>query len=328
MADSKGFWSERRVLVTGATGFLGGWLVRRLLDEGASVVAPARSLVRPSQFSRTGLAARCEVPMGDLSDARFVASLFEGAPYAAIFHTAAVADVRVALQDPVACFRSAIDSTMYFLEQIRTRSPSTVMVTSSSDKAYGPQPTPYREDSGLRPNHPYEVAKAAQDMMTQSYGKVFKLPVCVTRCANYFGGWELNLTRIVPDAILCALDRRPLVLRSDGRFTRDFIHVEEGAKIQTDLARRLIEKGDIKGEAFNFSYEVEIDIIALAEKIFALAGINPGIRVDNTAQAEIRHMRVDTAKAHEMLGWRPERDLDQALAQTIDWYRNWNREGA
>ena len=180
----------------------------------------------------------------------------------------------------------------------------------------------------IEPFYVMEVAKAAQDMMTQSYGKVFKLPVCVTRCANYFGGWELNLTRIVPDAILCALDRRPLVLRSDGRFTRDFIHVEEGAKIQTDLARRLIEKGDIKGEAFNFSYEVEIDIIALAEKIFALAGINPGIRVDNTAQAEIRHMRVDTAKAHEMLGWRPERDLDQALAQTIDWYRNWNREGA
>lgn len=315
------FWRGRTALVTGATGFLGGWLVQWLLGQGAHVVAPVRNAAKASQFVTGGLMARCTAPVGSLYDPEFVASLFDGHRFDAVFHTAAVADVRVALQDPVECFRSAIDSTFLILEQVRKRSPHTGVVVSSSDKAYGPQAVPYFETSGLKPNHPYEVAKAAQDMIAQSYGRVLGLPVCVTRCANYFGGWELNLTRIVPDAVLCALDGRRLTLRSDGKFTRDFLYIEDGVSVQIGLAERLIEKADIKGEAFNFSYEVEIDILELVAKIFGLVGNDPGVDVVSTAQAEIRHMRTDTQKARTMLGWAPAFTLDTGLAATIDWYR-------
>lgn len=319
------FWRGRTAMVTGATGFLGGWIVKWLLDNGAHVVAPVRNPKKPSQFVNAGLIARCDAPVGSLYDPAFVKGLFDRSTFDAVFHTAAVADVRVALQDPIECFRSAIDSTVLILEQVRTRSPQTAVVVSSSDKAYGPQAVPYLESSGLKPNHPYEVAKAAQDMIAQSYGRVMGLRSCVTRCANYFGGWELNLTRIVPDAILCALDNRRLTLRSDGKFTRDFLYIDDGVAVQFGLAERLIEKSDIKGEAFNFSYEVEIDILALVAKIYALVGANPGIDVVSTAQAEIRHMRTDTQKARTMLGWKPAFDLDSGLAKTIEWCRQ-NRD--
>ena len=155
-------WQGRNVLVTGATGFLGGWLVGRLLKYGAHVVALVRREKADSQFELAGYSARCQVVRGEAWDPALIASVFEAYPLTAVFHTAASADVNKALADPVNNFLSAINSTMLLLEQVRIRNPDCAVVVSSSDKAYGPQPAPFFESAPLRPHHPYEVAKACQ----------------------------------------------------------------------------------------------------------------------------------------------------------------------
>ncbi len=316
-------WQGRTVLVTGATGFLGGWIVRRLLDYETKVIALVRGVRPESQFNLTDCRERCTVVRGQAYDADLIAGIFENHPISAVFHTASNADVNNALANPVDNFRSAIDSTMLILEQVRTRRPDCAVVVSSSDKAYGPQPTPYREEAALRPHHPYEVAKASQDLMTQSYGKVFGLPVAVTRCGNYFGGWDFNWTRIIPGTIRSLIANEPIILRSDGKFTRDFLYIEDAVDIQLMLAERVLEDEAVRGEAFNFSLEVDVEIIDLVEKIASLMGGNADIRVNLAAPAEIRFMRVASDKARERLGWAPKFDLDLALRAAIDWYTDY-----
>jgi len=318
-------WKGRTVLVTGATGFLGGWLIARLLDYGALVVAIKRRAKGDSQFELAGLEMQCEVIRGEVWDPILIANVFASYPITAVFHTAAQADVNRALIDPIENFRSGIDSTMFLLEQIRILKRDCVIVVSSSDKAYGPQSTPFRESAPLQPHHPYEVAKATQDIMTQSYGKVYGVPAVVTRCANYFGGWDFNWSRIIPGTIQSLCQGEPVVLRSDGQFTRDFLYVEDAVDIQLMLAKRVAEDPEMRGEAFNFSLEVDIEIIDLVRRIGQLMGLKTEPTVNNEAKTEIRFMRVASDKARERLGWAPRFELDPALEATIEWYRRYLR---
>ena len=316
-------WQGRTVLVTGATGFLGGWLVGRLLRYGANVIALVRREKANSQFGLAGYSGRCQVVHGEASDPALIANVFETYPLAAVFHTAASADVNKALADPVDNFLSAINSTMYLLEQVRINNPECAVVVSSSDKAYGTQPTPFFESAALRPNHPYEVAKATQDLMAQSYGRVFGVPVAVTRCGNYFGGWDFNWNRIIPCTIRAILLDRPVVLRSDGRFTRDFLYIDDAVDVQLMLAERVIADPSIRGEPFNFSLEVDLEILDLVKRIGRLMNVEADLRVNADATAEIWLMRVASDKARARLAWVPAHDLDLALQVTIDWYRKY-----
>ena len=161
--------------------------------------------------------------------------------------------------------------------------------------------------------------------MAQSYGKVFGLPVAVTRCANYFGGWDFNWTRIIPGTIRSLIENEPVVLRSDGKFTRDFLYIEDAVDIQLMLAERVLEDGEICGEAFNFSLEVDMEIIDLVKRVATLMGGDADIRVKSTAKAKIRFIRVASDKARERLGWAPAYDLDSALRATIEWYTDYLR---
>ena len=315
------FWRGKTVLVTGATGFLGGWLAARLLDYGATVVATVRRDRPSSQFAMAGLAARCRVVTGDNHDPATIAAVFRDHAPDAVFHTAAMGDVNECLRDPLGCYKSNIDSTLYILEAIRTKRPACIAVVSSSDKAYGPQEVPYRESQSLKPNHPYEVSKAAQDLMAQSHGRVFGLPVAVTRCANYYGGWDFNWTRIIPYAIRCAIRGETVKLRSDGRFTRDFLYIEDAVDVQLSLAEAVAARKELRGEAFNFSYEIDIEIIEIVRRIGALMNVplEPEIKAD--AKAEIRYMAVNADKARAMLGWKPLFTFEDGLLQSIEWYR-------
>ena len=316
-------WRGKTVFVTGATGFLGGWLVRRLTDYGANVVVLVRRPRPDSQFALTDLKERCTIIHGAAEDAASINQAFLGRKIDAAFHVAAHADVSTALTHPVENFRSAIDSSLLILEEVRTNQPGCAVVVSSSDKAYGPQPTPYREVQNLAPHHPYEVAKACQDLMAQSYGKVFDLPVAVTRCGNYFGGWDFNWRRLIPGTIKAIIEGEPIVLRSDGRFTRDFLYIEDAVDVQLMLAERLMTDPAIRGEAFNFSYEVDLEILDIVRRIAGLMGADIEPRIDNNAKAEIPVMQLSCDKARAELGWQPAHDFETALKETIGWYRDY-----
>ncbi|MEO8313437.1 MAG: GDP-mannose 4,6-dehydratase [Pseudomonadota bacterium] len=315
------FWRNRTVLVAGATGFLGGWLVRKLLDYGAHVVAIVRTPRPESQFYLNGASQRVYVMRGSVDDIIFVEGVFEKHPEISVFfHCAYGADVNRVLNEPLECFMSSAVSTWSILDLCRRKYPKTICIISSTDKVYGKQPLPYRESSPLVPHHPYEVAKAAQDLATQTYGKVYGLPTAVTRCGNYFGGYDFNFTRLIPGTMRDLLDGKRPVLRSNGRFTRDFLYIEDAVEVQLFLAERVNRDPEIYGEAFNFSYGLEIEVIDIIRRLGAIAGEDIEPIVNNRIKVEIPHMKLSSDKAEELLGWKPAYSFDEGLERTVAWY--------
>jgi CDP-glucose 4,6-dehydratase len=317
------FWRGKRVLVTGATGFLGGSLVARLLEYKSDVLAIVRNDRPQSRFAVENLAAQCRVIPGDMASPEVVKTAFDAGRIDALFHLAANSDVEDFYRRPAESFRSATDGTLQLLEAVRHRAPDCAVVVSSSDKAYGPQAVPYRESQNLAPRHPYEVAKASQDLLAQSYGKVYGLAVAVTRCANYFGGWDFNWHRIIPGTIRSVARGEPVVLRSDGKFTRDFLYIEDAVDAQLLLAQAVARDPKLRGEPFNFSQEINIEVIDIVRRILTLMDSKTEPQINETAKAEIRFMQVNCDKARTVLDWRPRHDFDLALVETVKWYRGY-----
>lgn len=316
-----GFWQNRTVLIGGATGFLGGWLVRRLLELDAKVIAIVRTPKPQSQFYLEGYDKRVEVAHGNITDIRFIEDLMEAHPEISVFfHAAYGGDVNQVLANPLECFRSTAESTWAILDLFRRKHPNCISVVSSSDKAYGSQELPYRESNALCPMHPYEVAKACQDLCTQTYGKVYGLPTAVTRCGNYFGGYDFNFTRLIPGVMRDLAEGRTPVLRSNGRFTRDFLYIEDAVEIQLRLAEILAFDKTIHGEAFNFSYGLRVEVIDIVRRLAELTGEPIEPIVNNNVQVEIPHMHLSSEKAEDLLDWKPKYHFEDGLKRTVDWY--------
>ena len=318
------FWRGKSVLVTGATGFLGGWIIRDLLEHGANVTALVRRNRADSQLFLRGLDQRVEIVTGNVWEKELIEHTINHHGVDVIFHTAmSGGGVQATLAEPIECLRSTVESTWHLLDIIRQHRRECVMVVCSSDKAYGAQELPYRETQPLMPQHPQEVAKASQDLLTQSFGKVYGLNVAVTRCANFFGPYDFNFTRIIPYvAKRCALDEQP-ELRSDGRYVRDFLAIEEGAKAHLMLAEQLACRPELRGEVFNFSHQVQTSVIDIVDSILEIARSKQKPRIANTVTHEIPSMWLSCDKARAILGWAPQRSFESALSDTVNWYLRW-----
>lgn len=317
------FFRGKRVFVAGATGFLGGWLVRRLVDYGAHVVALVRAEKPESQFFMTGLDKRVCVEWGDVADERVIRHVFNRHHIEVFFHAAYGANVSRVLKEPLECFKSSALSTWQILEYLRNNRPSCISIISSTDKVYGTQSTPFHEDMPLQPLHPYETAKAAQDYAAQSYGKVFNLPVSLTRCGNFFGSYDFNFTRLVPGVVHSIMKGEAPLLRSDGKFTRDFLYIEDAVDVQLLLAERLAEEPTLRGEAFNFAYGEPLEVIEIVHRICRLldSPLEPIVR--ENAAGEIPHIELSSEKAKRLLNWKPAHGFMHGLERTVHWYRDY-----
>jgi CDP-glucose 4,6-dehydratase len=315
-------WAAATVLVTGATGFFGGWLVRSLRDRGAHVVAVVRSRKPQSQFYLRGFDRDIQVEWGSVYDPEVLPDVLRRTQPDYFFHAAYGADVNRALTEPLECFRSSVESTWVALEVLRQSGKACVSIISSSDKAYGTQSLPYDERHALTPLHPYEVAKASMDLAAQSYGKIYGSPVAVTRCGNYFGPYDFNFTRLIPGVVRSVVRGEPPVLRSDGRSTRDFLYVEDAVEAHLLLADRLAEDRQLFGEPFNFSYGDQIQVIDIVRRIIEISGRDIQPVVVDDVRSEIRHMRLSSEKARRRLGWTPRFGFDAGLRQTVAWYES------
>jgi dTDP-glucose 4,6-dehydratase len=315
------FWAGKTVLVTGATGFLGGWLVRRLLQCGASVVTLIRSHKPDSQFFLHSFDNFTTVHWGDVADQDVIQRIFEQHAIDVLFHAAYGADVHRVLDEPLECFKSSAVSTWQILEFLRKHRRHCISVISSTDKVYGRQPVPYREDLPLQPLHPYEVAKATQDHVSQCYGKVYKCPVAITRCGNYFGGYDFNFTRLIPGVIRSIMQGESPTLRSNGRFTRDFLYIEDAVDAQLLVAQRLAENPALYGEAFNFSHGEHIEVREIVNQICKLLDAPVDVLMKENDTAEILDIALSCDKAKRELGWKPWYDFSTGLERTVDWYR-------
>lgn len=324
MPSAKGFWADRPVFVTGATGLVGSTLVKALQAQGASVVCLVRHWVPDSELVRSGALADVTVVRGDLCDRDLLEGALGEFEIDTVMHLAAQTIVGVANANPMSTFETNIQGTWALLEACRRSPKVRQIVVASSDKAYGDQPDlPYREDAPLQGRHPYDVSKSCTDLISLAYAHTYKLPVTVTRCGNFYGAGDLNWNRIIPGTIRSIVRGEPPVIRSDGKFIRDYFYVEDGAAAYMMLAEKLAEDRSLIGEAFNFSNELQVTVLELVEKVLAVMNSPLLPVVLNEAKNEIIHQYLSAEKARRMLGWRPLYDLDEGLRRTIAWYTSY-----
>jgi CDP-glucose 4,6-dehydratase len=316
-----GFWLDRPTLVTGATGLVGGWVVRRLLRQQADIVCLVRDWVPESDVICTGLMAQVKTVRGDVRDQALLERVLGEYEIDTVLHLAAQTLVPVANRNPVSTFETNVAGTWALLEACR-RSPTVrQIVLASSDKAYGEaEQLPYDENTPLCGRHPYDVSKSCADLIAQAYAATYGSPAAITRCGNFYGPGDLNWNRIVPGTIRSVLrDERP-VIRSDGLSVRDYFYVEDGAAAYLLLAEKLAGNPALRGEAFNFSNETRVTVLELVAKILGLMGSSLEPDVRNESMHEIRHQSLSAAKARRELDWRPLFTLDEGLRKTVPWY--------
>jgi len=300
---------------------VGTALVRRLIDAGADVVCLVRDWVPQSELVRGGAFERIKVVRGDVSDQQILERALGEYEINTVIHLAAQTLVGIANRNPVSTFEANIQGTWALLEACRRSPMVKQIVLASSDKAYGSHDVlPYGEDAALQGRHPYDCSKSCSDLIGQTYAHSYGSPVVITRCGNFYGPGDLNWNRIVPGTIRSVVrNQRPLI-RSDGQFIRDYFFVEDGAAAYMLLAQRLAENPELRGEAFNFSNELQVTVLELTHKILALMGSDLTPEVRNEASNEIKHQYLSAAKARRMLDWEPLFTLESGLEKTIRWY--------
>jgi CDP-glucose 4,6-dehydratase len=315
---------QHSVLVTGAYGLLGSWLVRALLERGARVTVVRRDEPANSTLRRMGLEESVNVVRGDIATEGLISRALAEYDVQSVFHLAAQAIVRTANRSPLGTFETNIRGSWLVLEACRLHGCERVVV-ASSDKAYGPhRDLPYREEHALQPLYPYDVSKAAADLLARSYWHTWRLPVAVTRFANMYGGGDLNPSRIVPEAVAAALAGRAPVVRSDGSPERDFLYVEDAVAAYLAIWDALGRDHHAAcGEAFNAGGGRPHRVLDVVRLICELSGsgLEPDVRGAGMPAGEIDRQWLDFSKLRALTGWTPAVELEEGLRRTIEWER-------
>lgn len=316
------FWLDRPVFISGCAGFLGSWLSTALVEAGASVVGLIRDRVPFSQLRRSGTLDRVTIVHGDVTDYELVERVLNEYEIDAVFHLAAQTIVPIANRAPLSTFETNVKGTWTVLEAARRSPTVTRLAVASSDKAYGVHETlPYVEDAPLLGCHPYDVSKTCADILARAYFATYGLPVAVTRCANLYGGGDLNWNRIVPGTVRSLIRGERPVIRSDGTLLRDYLYVQDAVHAYMTLAEHLDADG-AQGEAFNFGMDRPTSVLEMVQAIVAVSD-RPDLEpvVLNDAPNEIPAQYMDSSKAHRLLDWAPRHSLEEGLRETFEWYR-------
>jgi len=315
-------WKQTNILITGASGIVGSWLVHELIKKQVNIICFIRDWNPQTQLIASGDVLKTTVVSGKLENYDDIDRAINEYQADTIFHLGAQTIVGSALRNPLACFESNIRGTYNLLEATR-RYKSFVKRTiiASSDKAYGSSDIlPYTEDMPLQGKGPYDVSKSCADLLSLAYAQTYNLPITVARCGNIYGPGDLNWSRIVPDTIRRLYHKQNPVLRSDGSYIRDYIYVMDVVDAYIHLAEKTDEP-DIRGEAFNFSTESKITVLEITNKIIELMDckeLTPIIL--NEAKGEIKNQYLDSSKARKLLNWKPKYSIEEGLIQTIKWY--------
>lgn len=316
------FWQNRNVYVTGASGFLGSWLVSELNHRGANVVGLVRDISRTVKEKLIPDSHLGFTVFGSLEDYELQLRAINEYEVDTVFHLGAQPIVGIANRNPLSTFEANIRGSWNMLEACRQVSTVKRIVIASSDKAYGDQPhLPYDETMPLQGMHPYDVSKSCTDLIAQTYHNTYGTPVCITRCGNFFGGGDLNYSRIIPSVIRSALNNERPIIRSDGTMVRDYVYVRDVALFYMHLAEAM-EDEKLHGHAFNYSTESQLSVLDITRLTLRAMGreeLEPVIL--NEARGEIQHQYLSAAKAREMLKWSPRYSIEEALKETVDWYQ-------
>lgn len=316
-------WNRRNVLVTGATGLLGSHLSAELIKRSANLVTLVRDFVPESKLYKDGFERKVNTVRGNLEDYALMERVLNEYEIEAVFHLAAQTIVPIANNNPVSTFESNIKGTWVLLEACRRNKKVARIIVASSDKAYGDQKIlPYSEEAPLMGRHPYDVSKSCADLISRMYFSHYALPVCVTRCGNLYGGGDLNFNRIIPGTIRSALNDEASVIRSDGKYVRDYFYVKDAVDAYIHLAENM-DRTDVIGEAFNFSNETPMTVIEIATQVLAAMGkedLKPVI-LNEVQGGEILEQYLAAEKARKLLNWKAKYSVAEGLTDTIEWYK-------
>jgi CDP-glucose 4,6-dehydratase len=321
----KQFWNQKNVLVTGATGLVGSWLVRSLLEFGARVVVLVRDTDPQSELVRSQTILQTTVVNGALEDFSTILRAINENEIDTAFHLGAQTIVGNALRSPLQTFESNIRGSYNLLEACRQLSPLVKrIVVASSDKAYGTsEHLPYTEETPLKGRHPYDVSKSCTDLIAMTYAHTYHLPVAIARCGNIYGGGDLNWSRIIPGTIRSLLLEQAPVIRSNGLFVREYIYVQDAINAYLTLAQAL-DTHSIQGHGFNFGSDHPYTVREIVDAIMTGMGRHDlAPRYLNQATAEIENQMLCFRKAKSMLGWEPQFSLEDGLSETIKWYESY-----
>lgn len=316
------YWKNKNVFVTGCTGLLGSWLVKDLIEKGANVTGLIRDWVPKSNLILQDSINKINIVRGDINDYFLMERVLNEYEIDTVFHLAAQTIVGIANRNPISTFETNIKGTWNILEACRRNPTVKKVVVASSDKAYGEHEIlPYTEDAPLKGSHPYDVSKSCADLLAFTYHNTYGLPVCITRCGNFYGGGDLNFNRIIPGTIRSILFNEHPVIRSDGTFIRDYIYIRDAVNAYLFLAEKMEDSG-IHGEAFNFSNEIQLTVLELTNNILEMmkrSNLDPVVL--NETKGEIKHQFLSATKAKNVLGWNPTYTVEEGLKETIDWYK-------
>jgi len=293
-----------------------------LVEAGASVVGLIRDEVPFSLLRRSGYQDSIAVVRGDATDYELVERLLNEYEVDTVLHLAAQTVIPIANRAPLSTFDTNIRGTWTVLEAARRSPQVTRVVVASSDKAYGVhEKLPYTEDAPLLGCYPYDASKACAEFIARTYVASYGLPAAITRCANLYGGGDLNWSRIFPGTIRSVIRGERPVVRSDGTMLRDFLYVRDAVNAYLTLAERLDEPG-VRGEAFNFGMDDPRSVLEIVQTIIAISD-NPELEpvVLSDAPNEIPAQYLDSSKAKKVLGWKPRYSLEEGLRETLAWYR-------
>lgn len=318
------FWQGKRVFVTGASGLVGSWLTRALVDLGAYTVVLIRDWDPQSELMRGGTIGRVSVVSGQLEDYATLERAINEHEIDTVFHLGAQTIVGTAYRNPLPTFEANVRGTYNLMEACRVHSGLVKRIlVASSDKAYGDSDVlPYTEDMPPLGQHPYDVSKSCTDLISQTYFHTYGLPVVIARCGNIYGGGDLNWSRIIPGTIRSLKEGRAPIVRSDGTLTRDYVYVQDAVKAYLLMAEHA-ERPDVRGEIFNFGPDQPRNVLEVIGAVTAAVGrtdLQPVIL--NQARAEIQDQYLNSAKAERVLGWTPAYSFEQGMEETVAWYLN------
>jgi len=308
--------SNKSVLITGISGFVGSHLAEALIKRGARVVVPYRSTDPRSYFSIRKLHKHAVMAIGDLKDYTRVVDIVTKYEIAYIFHLAAQPIVTTAYVNPLETIASNVMATAHILEAARVSGVKGVIITSS-DKAYGKSNKQYVESHPLNGDHPYEASKSAADILARAYAKTYKMPVVITRFGNIYGPGDLNFSRIIPGIMQAILKKEPISLRSDGTFVRDYVYIDDIVSAYLWILGHI---GVARGEALNVASDTTVSVLELIKKAKHILKKPILYHIENSQVNEIPYQHLSWDKIRK-LGWTPKYPLRRGLTLTYKWYK-------
>jgi len=313
------FWENKNILITGAAGFKGSHLVEQLSKTNARIISLVREFDPKSYFQVKELGKKSVVVIGDLKNPVKMADILSQFEITSIFHLGAQPLVTTALMNPSETLNSNIMGTVNILEAARVYGKVDEILIVSSDKAYGPsENVPYKENERLHGKAPYDVSKSCMDLISQMYGRVYNLPIVITRCANVFGPGDSNMNRIVPDTMRAIIKNKTLEIRSDGKMIREYIYVKDTADAYISLLENI---NKTKGHAFNITSNNLMSVLDVVKRISIILNKPIKTKILNQAKTEISKQYLEGSKIKQMIGWETKTSFEQAVLQTYDWYQ-------